>query len=329
MLKPAFQEACRAACEALARETADGGPARAGRHCPGSRTASSTTPTRCSTAAASRRCASRSTCRITACSTKSACSRRARAGADRASAACASACRSARTSGGPDPVECIAETGGEILLVPNGSPYWRDKTDDAPQRRGRARHRERPAAHLSQPGRRPGRTRVRRRLVRAQRRPFARRPAAGLRRHGRATTVWERGAKRLALRRGADGGGRAGRRGRLRRLRAGPARLCRQEPLSRRRARAFPAASIRRCARRWRSMRWARARALRDAALSLHLAGIAATTPRRCAQRARRPLRHRADRRAGRGRRARAGAALRRPRRATSPRRTSRAARAA
>jgi len=28
----------------------------------------------------------------------------------------------------PDVVECIAETGGEILLVPNGSPYWRDKT---------------------------------------------------------------------------------------------------------------------------------------------------------------------------------------------------------
>jgi NAD+ synthase len=29
---------------------------------------------------------------------------------------------------GTDVVECIAETGGEILLVPNGSPYWRDKT---------------------------------------------------------------------------------------------------------------------------------------------------------------------------------------------------------
>jgi NAD+ synthase len=28
----------------------------------------------------------------------------------------------------PDVCECIAETGGEILLVPNGSPYWRDKT---------------------------------------------------------------------------------------------------------------------------------------------------------------------------------------------------------
>src|ERR1043166_9668619 len=29
---------------------------------------------------------------------------------------------------GPEVVECVAETGGEILLVPNGSPYWRDKT---------------------------------------------------------------------------------------------------------------------------------------------------------------------------------------------------------
>ena len=28
---------------------------------------------------------------------------------------------------GPDPVECIAETGGEVLLVPNASPYERDK----------------------------------------------------------------------------------------------------------------------------------------------------------------------------------------------------------
>ena len=30
---------------------------------------------------------------------------------------------------GADVVECVAETGGEILLVPNGSPYWREKTD--------------------------------------------------------------------------------------------------------------------------------------------------------------------------------------------------------
>src|ERR1700722_9370548 len=26
-------------------------------------------------------------------------------------------------------VECLAETGAELLLVPNGSPYWRDKAD--------------------------------------------------------------------------------------------------------------------------------------------------------------------------------------------------------
>ncbi|MET0606054.1 MAG: NAD+ synthase, partial [Beijerinckiaceae bacterium] len=31
---------------------------------------------------------------------------------------------------GPDPVECIAETGGEMLLVPNGSPYRRGVIDE-------------------------------------------------------------------------------------------------------------------------------------------------------------------------------------------------------
>jgi len=31
---------------------------------------------------------------------------------------------------GSDVVECLAETGAEILLVPNGSPYWRGKTDE-------------------------------------------------------------------------------------------------------------------------------------------------------------------------------------------------------
>src|SRR5499427_2667614 len=31
---------------------------------------------------------------------------------------------------GPEPVECIAETGGEILLVPNGSPYRRGGIDE-------------------------------------------------------------------------------------------------------------------------------------------------------------------------------------------------------
>ncbi len=31
---------------------------------------------------------------------------------------------------GPEPVECLSETGGELLLVPNGSPYWRGKIDE-------------------------------------------------------------------------------------------------------------------------------------------------------------------------------------------------------
>src|SRR5581483_8764811 len=30
---------------------------------------------------------------------------------------------------GPEVVECLSETGGEILPVPNGSPYWRGKTE--------------------------------------------------------------------------------------------------------------------------------------------------------------------------------------------------------
>ena len=30
---------------------------------------------------------------------------------------------------GPEVVECVSETGGEILLVPNGSPYWHGKTE--------------------------------------------------------------------------------------------------------------------------------------------------------------------------------------------------------
>jgi NAD+ synthase len=31
---------------------------------------------------------------------------------------------------GAEVVECLAETGGEILLVPNGSPYWRGKNEE-------------------------------------------------------------------------------------------------------------------------------------------------------------------------------------------------------
>ena len=39
---------------------------------------------------------------------------------------------------GPEPVECIAETGGEILLVPNGSPYRRGMSTSGSTSRSRA-----------------------------------------------------------------------------------------------------------------------------------------------------------------------------------------------
>ncbi len=128
VLKPAFQEACRAACEALARETADGGPAvlvglpwqergklynayvllEAGR--------------------------------IDAVRFK----------VDLPNYGVFDEKRVFSPGPMPGPVsfrgvrlgipicediwgesvvECLAETGGEILLVPNGSPYWRDKND--------------------------------------------------------------------------------------------------------------------------------------------------------------------------------------------------------
>ena len=78
-------------------------------------------------------------------------------------------------------VECLAETGAEILIVPNGSPYSRDK-DDVRINVAVARVTESAsAADLRQPARRAGRTGVRRRIVRAERRPFAGSATAGVR----------------------------------------------------------------------------------------------------------------------------------------------------
>ena len=128
VLKPAFQAACRAACEELARETGDGGPAllvgtpwredgklyNAVALLDGGAIAALRFKVDLPNYGvfdekrvfAPGRCPGRSI-----------------------SAACASACRSARTSGREDVVECLAETGAEMLLVPNGSPYRRDKAD--------------------------------------------------------------------------------------------------------------------------------------------------------------------------------------------------------
>ncbi len=81
---------------------------------------------------------------------------------------------------GPDVVECLARdrrrdpAGAERLAL------LARQDASAPQHRGRARGRERPAAGLSQHGRRAGRARVRRRLVRPECRPLDRVPASGV-----------------------------------------------------------------------------------------------------------------------------------------------------
>jgi NAD+ synthase len=128
VLKPAFQEACRAACEALARETADGGPAMLlglpwvenGR--------------------LYNACVFLDAGRIESVRFK----------VDLPNYGVFDEKRVFAAGPLPGPimvrgvrigvpicediwtdavVECLAETGGEILLVPNASPYTRDKTD--------------------------------------------------------------------------------------------------------------------------------------------------------------------------------------------------------
>ena len=85
----------------------------------------------------------------------------------------------------PDVVECLAETGGEILLVPNGSPFEAGKEDVRLNLVGRARDGSGQAADLSQSGRRAGRTRVRRRVACRQRGSLGRLGIAGLGGNGR------------------------------------------------------------------------------------------------------------------------------------------------
>jgi NAD+ synthase len=126
VLKPAFQEACRSACEALARETADGGPAVL------------VGLPWVEDGALYNAAALLNAGRIEAVRFK----------VDLPNYGVFDEKRVFRPGPhpgpiafkgvrigvpicediwGPDPVECIAETGGEILLVPNASPYERDK----------------------------------------------------------------------------------------------------------------------------------------------------------------------------------------------------------
>ena len=126
VLKPAFQEACRAACEDLARETADNGPAML-----------VGLPWR-EDGALYNACALLAQGRIDAVRFKVDLpnygvfdEKRVFSAGPMPGPVVFKGVRIGlpicEDIWGPDPVECISETGGEILLVPNASPYQRDK----------------------------------------------------------------------------------------------------------------------------------------------------------------------------------------------------------
>ena len=170
-------------------------------------------------------------------------------------------------------VECLAETGAEILVVPNGSPYARDKNDVRLSIAvARVTESGLPLIYLNQIG---GQDELvfdgASFALNADLSVAAQLPAFA---EHITTLHWRRERKRLALRR-TDGIRARRRPGRLRGLRAGPARLCRQERVSRgaaRRVRRYQFRAVRRdrgrCAGR-------RAGPRRDAAVSLHRAGVA------------------------------------------------------
>ena len=273
----------------------------------------------CSTAARSPRCASRSICRTTACSTRSACSRRVRCPGRSISAACASASRSARTSGMATETWSSAwpRPAARLLLVPNGSPYWRDK-DDVRLNIAVARVTEsglplvyvnRSAVRTSScsTARRSGCTPTARSLSSFRRSVRSRHDACA-----------GSGRQRLALhRRARSRRSRRGRQGGLRRLHAGAARLRRQERIQGRGARSLRRHRFRAGAPRWRSMR-SGAERVRCVMLPYRFTSQESLDDAaRGRQGARRAVRRGADRERGAGAGSGAGAGVRRHARAT------------
>ena len=153
-------------------------------------------------------------------------------------------------------VECLAETGAEILVVPNGSPYARDKNDlRLSIAVARVTESGLPLVYLNQIG---GQDELvfdgASFALNADLSVAAQLPAFE---ENITTLALDQERGRLALQ---GPGGAAGRRrqGRLRRLRARPARLRPQERISRRVARRLRRHRFSTCARRSRSMRSAR-----------------------------------------------------------------------
>ena len=200
---------------------------------------------------------------------------------------------------GEEVVECLAETGAELLVVPNGSPYWRQKGDVRLNIAvARVTEQGLPAVYVNQVG-------AQDELVfdgvsfGLQRRLLARLPTRRLSRKRSSPRI---GSGMGGTWRCEDGPNVAAVEAdprRLRGLRSRSARLRQQERLPRRGARAVRRhrlGAVRgdggRCAR-------SRARALHHAAVQIHRAGIARRR-RRLRQGAGRALPGAADRQGGR-----------------------------
>ena len=155
---------------------------------------------------------------------------------------------------GPEVVECLSETGGEILLVPNGSPYWRGKTEHRLNIAvARVVETGLPLIYLNMVGGQDelvfdGASFV----LNADRSSASQLPAF---RETVALTQWRREAGGWRC---VDGPSHAPGRERQGRLRAPACWACATtstRTASRAWCSAFPAASTPRCAPRWRSMR--------------------------------------------------------------------------
>ena len=154
VLKPAFLDACSAAVEQLAARHRRWRPGDARRRALASRAGCPTTPPCCSMAAASPASATSRTCRITACSTRSASSRSASRRGRWCSAASRLGVMICEDMWKPEVGEMLAETGAEILIVPNGSPFEARQARPAPRprRRARASRRGLPLIYVNQVG---------------------------------------------------------------------------------------------------------------------------------------------------------------------------------
>ncbi len=150
--------------------------------------------------------------------------------------------------------KCLAETGAELLVVPNGSPYWRDKAEVRLNVTvARVTEAELPLVYVNQVG---GQDELvfdgASFALNADRSIAFQLPAF---REMVFTTHWSRTPSGWRCAGGPMAPAEELDQADYTACMVGLARLCRQEPLPRRRARSFRRRRFGACARRWRSMR--------------------------------------------------------------------------